>query len=158
MLIFSPSALTRSINDQMVVSVGPYMFHTSPRSTNSPANSAASASPPHKIFSPFFPFHPASTSMRHVAGVACIIVIFRSISSPSPTPSLVISRLTTRTTPPVVNGRYSSSPAISKDSVVTASSTSSGPIPGSSRIVARKLVSAPWLTPTPLGFPLDPDV
>src|SRR5207245_8028402 len=42
--------------DQMVVSVGPYIFHTDPeRARSSSARSRGSASPPHKIFGLVFP-------------------------------------------------------------------------------------------------------
>ena len=47
---------------------------------------------------------------------------------------------------------------MSNETVVTASSTSPGPMPGSRRTDSRKLVRAPWPTITPFGFPVEPDV
>ena len=58
--------------DQMVVSVGPYMFHSSPPSASRrSASSRGSASPPHSILRPGVPVQPLSSSSRQVAGVAC---------------------------------------------------------------------------------------
>ena len=66
---------TREQVDQIVVSVGPYMFHSStPRPTSCSASATGSASPPHSPFSWAHPRHPESTSMRQVVGVACITV------------------------------------------------------------------------------------
>src|SRR5262245_22214553 len=81
----SSSPLTSHTEDQMVVSVGPYTFHTSPtRSTMLPDSSLGSASPPHNPLRSGPPSHPASSSIRHVAGVACITVAPDFlISSPS---------------------------------------------------------------------------
>ena len=59
----------------MVVSVGPYMFHS--ERSGSPsfvASSALSASPPTQAFSPGMPSQPDSSSRRQPDGVACIIV------------------------------------------------------------------------------------
>src|SRR5207253_10425585 len=61
--------------DQIVVSVGPYMFHNSPqRGSSSLANSRDKASPPHSTLSLWSPFQPASISIRQVAGVACMML------------------------------------------------------------------------------------
>ena len=61
--------------DQIVVSVGPYMFQTEADfCTNCDASFCETASPPIRILSPRSPVQPASSSMRHVAGVACITV------------------------------------------------------------------------------------
>src|SRR6476661_2227860 len=68
-------ASTGAADDQIVVSVGPYTFHSLPtRLPIRPASSTGSASPPHRAFKPGAPFHPASSSIRQVAGVACAIV------------------------------------------------------------------------------------
>ena len=56
-------------------------------------------------------------------------------------PSVASSRLASTTRPPATSGRYSSSPAMSNDSVVTDSSTSSPVTPGSRRIDSRKFTS-----------------
>ena len=45
---------------------------------------------------------------------------------------------------------------MSKEIVVTASSTSSAPSPGSRAMEARKFSSAPWEIATPFGFPVLP--
>src|SRR5256885_15735010 len=59
---------THEVADQMVVSVGPYIFHTSPRSTSSLASSRGRASPPHKILRRGGVVQPASRRSRQVAG------------------------------------------------------------------------------------------
>src|SRR5215467_5831418 len=65
----------RLADDQIVVSVGPYIFQSDPlRLTSSLASSRGRASPPHKTLNSSDPCQPASKSSRHVAGVACIIV------------------------------------------------------------------------------------
>jgi len=69
----SPSVVTRFAVDQIVVSVGPYMFHNSKsRSTNASASASGNASPPHNALKPGRPRQPESTSIRQVVGVACI--------------------------------------------------------------------------------------
>ena len=69
------SAVICSQVDQIVVSVGPYMFHSSePQSTSCFARPISSASPPQRIFRPSKPDHPVCSNMRHVAGVACMMV------------------------------------------------------------------------------------
>src|SRR6516164_3442292 len=61
--------------DQTVVSVGPYMFHNSAhRGSSSFARSRGIDSPPQRALKPADPFHPASISARHAAGVACMTV------------------------------------------------------------------------------------
>src|ERR1051326_75654 len=59
-----PSAdVTRWMVDQMVVSVGPYMFHSSAqRGSSASARSGGSASPPHSTFNCGDPLHPAAIS------------------------------------------------------------------------------------------------
>src|SRR5882757_10856895 len=69
---------TRDVADQMVVSVGPYIFQSSPNSISSFASFLGRASPPQNILSPEEPVQPTSRSKRHVAGVACITVAFDS--------------------------------------------------------------------------------
>ena len=128
-------------------------------STGRAASSWLSASPPHSALSPGVPVHPASRSICQVAGVACITVI-----SPCPSRSRIHTASTAscssaRTTvAPVISGRNSSRPAMSKDIVVTASSASSAPSPGRPRIDSRRLVSATCGTSTPLGRPVEPEV
>src|SRR5256885_1865040 len=68
-------ALTRLAADQMVVSVGPYMFHKEPqRDSNRSANSRSQASPPHRILKFECPVHPASSNRRQVAGGATTLL------------------------------------------------------------------------------------
>jgi hypothetical protein len=47
---------------------------------------------------------------------------------------------------------------MSKETVVTASSVSVRSSPGRSRIEPSRFPSARWLTATPFGRPVDPDV
>src|SRR5882724_85277 len=146
--------------DQIVVSVGPYRFHTSALlAVSSFANSTLSASPPHSTFSSGTPSHPPLISICHPAGVHCITVPPLSFSnrvnrSPSRLSSLVLS--TNRA--PVTSGSSISIAAMSKLIVVTPTSTSSLLSPGLCLISLRKWLSAPCLTPTPLGLPVDPEV
>src|SRR5689334_14239002 len=67
--------VTLQIVDQIVVSVGPYMFQSEEqRVINSRANSDGSASPPQRTFISLRPAQPCSISILQVAGVACITV------------------------------------------------------------------------------------
>jgi hypothetical protein len=62
---------TRSTEDQTVVSVGPYMFQSSPpHFSKLSASFRGIASPPHNILSDGYPSQPASSNSRHVTGVA----------------------------------------------------------------------------------------
>src|SRR5581483_5140505 len=100
-------SVTRCTVDQMVVSVGPYRFHNSEPVDNSrAANSLGRASPPHHIRKLLLPFHPASSNILHVTGVACITVAFEaSINCASARPSAATARPTSKTHAPVINGR-----------------------------------------------------
>ena len=97
--------------------------------------------------------------MRQVAGVACNTPAPDARSrAPRRAPSAASSRLASSTQPPVVRGRKISSAAMSKASEVTASIRSPGAKPGVRRIDPRKLTRARWETPTPLGWPVEPEV
>src|SRR5688500_9691094 len=74
---FSLIASTLCNADQTVVSVGPYTFQIlSARDFNLAARSAVNASPPLRMLRrELVSFQSASNSMRHVAGVACIVVM-----------------------------------------------------------------------------------
>src|ERR1700752_4655500 len=152
--------VTRDTVDHTVVSVGPYMFHNSRHRVSSfSPKSGGNDSPPHRIFSFGDPPQPASIRPRQVAGVACITVHFdSSIRSISCAGSCVSSRLAITTLPPLINGKYSSNPATSNDSVVTANSVSLASKPGSRCIDRRKFTRATCSIATPFGFPVDPDV
>src|SRR5579871_4600489 len=85
----STGSVTSHMEDQIVVSVGPYMFHREPhRLKRLTAKSALRASPPQSILSLARPCHPALNRRRQVAGVACMNVMlfavnFLARSSPS---------------------------------------------------------------------------
>src|SRR6267143_2625403 len=140
-------------DDQIVVSVGPYMFQSSPHLANkSFARSRDRASPPQSTLKRSLPVHPASISRRQVAGVACITVapevaikLFKS------RPSIVASRGAITKLAPQINGRKSSRPEISKDNVVTERRMSDAVNPGSRRIELRKFDNARCSICTPLG-------
>ena len=156
----SLTGLDAQTADQIVVSVGPYMFHTSPRPPSSA--SARSRGAPRRRTAPSgaaSPRQPASISMRHVAGVACMTVApaaaIAAASARRPWPRRR-RRCTTRA--PGSAARTVSSPEMSNDIVVTASSTSSRVRPGSCRIERRKFASARCSMTTPLGLPVEPDV
>ena len=135
---------TLPVVDQIVVSVGPYMFQSvTPRAISSLARSTESASPPQSNFKPFTSCQPISTSICHVAGVACITVAPELASfSRNCKPSAAVSPAAITRRAPVVKGRKISRPAMSNESVVTASSTSSAVIPGSRCTDEMKFVRA----------------
>src|SRR5262245_15035769 len=103
------------IVDQIVVSVGPYMFHTEPYFPISDwANSGRIASPPQNTFKSHLSLLSISNNIRQVIGVACMTVGFSLFNlSWSLAGSVVSSRLVRMTRPPVINGKYISKPAIS---------------------------------------------
>jgi hypothetical protein len=141
----------------MVVSVGPYMFHTAPAlSTSWRARSRGMASPPQSTRS-FERFQPAWNSSRQVVGVACMTVAFEaSRRSRSARPSLTSSRVATTRRAPTISGRNTSSTEMSKAMVVTASSESLWVSPGSAAMLVKKFTTAPCWTCTPLGLPVEP--
>ena len=160
MLMGPALAVMRAALDQMVVSVGPYIFHSAaPQGSKRPAKSRVSSSPPHSIFKPGEPCQLAASSIFQVVGVACITVtLASSINCASTRPSVFASLGAITISAPQINGRNNSSPAISNDSVVTASSRSDEVRPGVCFIDHRKLVSERCSIWTPLGLPVDPEV
>ena len=154
-----PSAIWHRV-DQMVVSVGPYIFHSEPtRGSNCCARSSGSASPPHRTFRSGWPGQPVASSKRQVTGVACITVtrpLLKALANAAP--SAAVSRLATITRAPTISGRKSSRAAMSKDKVVMASNVSSATSPGCWRIDIKKLTTARCRICTPLGRPVDPEV
>ncbi len=92
-------------------------------------------------------------------GVACMIVApERSSARRSAVPSRASAADTRTVLPPTLSGRNSSRTEISKDAVVTDSSTSPASRPGLSRIASRKFTTLRCSTCTPLGCPVEPDV
>ena len=73
-------------------------------------------------------------------------------------PSAATSRLAITSVAPTHNGRNSSRAAMSKESVVTATSASVASSPGFLRMEESRLTTAWWGIVTPLGFPVDPEV
>src|SRR5688572_19622723 len=92
---------TEAVVDHIVVSVGPYMFHSeSLREINCAARSRGSASPPLSTFESLLS-HPASPNILQVDGVACIAVAaLWAIASRRCAPSVATARLTSTTLPP----------------------------------------------------------
>ncbi|CUI68042.1 Uncharacterised protein [Achromobacter xylosoxidans] len=160
MTMSSPGRTCQTL-DHTVVSVGPYMFHTdSARASSSSASARGSASPPHsRRLSATARGQPDCSNSCQVVGVACIMVTaWRRIRSSSVWPSRLSCWRAITTLAPLISGRNSSSAAMSKEIVVTASRLSPASQPGAARIDSRKLPSAPWVTSTPLGLPVDPEV
>jgi len=144
-------------SDQIVVSVGPYMFHTSPGPRSS-ASFWSSASPPHRILSPFGS-SPVSINMRHNAGVACIMVVAeRRINAMRRDGSMMSARLAITSSAPAVNGKKISRAAISKHGVVTARKTSVAPMPGACRIAVNRFTTERCSISMPFGRPVEPEV
>ena len=119
----------------MVVSVGPYMFQSSPqRGSSSFASSGGSGSPPHRTLRMHFPSNPqpavaatlpaspASPSLPLLEQLDQLRAVHRDLARHH------------HDFAPVVRGSSNSNPAMSKDNVVMASRTSSALMPGSRRI------------------------
>src|ERR1700691_1566392 len=106
----------RSQLDHMVVSVGPYMYQSeAQRGISSDARSCDRASPPHRILQVGEPFQPVSMSMRHVIGVACMIVAWQSRKTWCiATASALTAEDTSSMRAPTMSGRKSSSAEMSK--------------------------------------------
>ena len=158
----SPCVSTRAHVDQIVVSVGPYMFQSSSPSASSwSASATGSASPPHSAFNAGRPAparveqHPPGRRRRlHDRRAAALEQRRRA---PADLPVSCAAR--SRRRAPTISGRYSSSPAMSNDSVVTATSTSSAPSPG--RCAHRRRGSSPARgagSARPSACPVEPDV
>src|SRR5215469_4316917 len=132
----------RAREDQIVVSVGPYIFQTDPQvDTRRVAKSRSIASPPQRILRRRSPFHPDSNNNRQVAGVACITVAPELLNAlAKAVPSMAVSRLANSIRAPTIKGKNNSRPAISNPKVVTASTTSFLASPGSRAIEHKKLV------------------
>src|SRR5207247_1374803 len=62
------------------------------------------------------------------------------------------------TLPPLTNGQNTSATDASKLTVAFCSTRSPSPSPNTSLIHLRQLLTPPWLTITPFGTPVDPDV
>ncbi|OPZ88394.1 MAG: hypothetical protein BWY74_03158 [Firmicutes bacterium ADurb.Bin419] len=159
-MVLSSGESTCSRVDHMVVSVGPYTFNRQPqRSRSCPARSFGKASPPHRILRLFDPFHPDSINSRHVAGVACIrVMLCSSNNSAIRLPSVTSSLPAITTLAPAIIGINNSSPAMSKDNVVTASSESPLVIPVFCSILLSRFNKAYCSICTPFGLPVEPEV
>ena len=147
--------------DQTVVSVGPYPFHSAfTRVSRISARSFGIASPVQMAVIPPLPFQPESSSSRQVAGVALTNVTPRdSTTEASLRPSVAVSRETIRIRAPTVSGRITSATAMSKDIVVTPSTTPSLESPGVSATLVSRFTTQRFGTRTPfLGLPVEPDV
>ena len=105
------------------------------------------------------PLQPTSSSMRQVAGVACMIVSGAvSTSLRSRRPSRTVSRSTSRIRAPTVSGATSSVNAISKDSVLIAQMVSASVRPGSRAIERIRFTAERCRISTPFGLPVEPEV
>ncbi len=146
--------------DQIVVSVGPYNWVRRPtRLSNCVASSGTNASPPISAWMRSSTRSSLASRMRHSDGVACTTLMCSSaINRDRPRGSWLIPAGAMTTRAPTSNGRYSSSPAISKVMVVTASTRSRGRNASSCSIACRKLNRLRWLISTPLGAPVEPEV
>ena len=83
--------------------------------------------------------------MRQVAGVVCRkVAALASSKRRSARPSRAWSRLAISVRAPTVIGSSSSYRCMSNDRVVTATTTSSAEIPGSVRMLTRKLAAERW--------------
>src|SRR5581483_9343982 len=155
----SSSGLMLWIADQMVVSVGPYMFQSEPqRGSNARASSAVQASPPHKTFRRGWPVQPDANISRQVVGVACMTVAAERSNSSLKPPPMTVSDGAITTRPPTLKGNSNSRTAMSNDKVVTASQVSAAVMFKSARRDSTAFTTARWEICTPLGRPGEPDV
>src|ERR1041384_2380810 len=154
------TASSLSTADQTAVSVGPYMFQTSPHSSiNRAASVGGSDSPPQRALRLLLPRQPDSTMARQVAGVACnVVALWRCKLLISAAGSHAVSRVAITTFAPTVSGNISSNAAMSNDKVVIASKVSLDESPGWRFIEQRKLTTARCGNWTPFGFPVEPEV
>src|SRR5258708_36025209 len=97
---------TSDTADQMVVSVGPYIFHSGTLQARMRlARSRGSASPPQSTLSLGRPVQPVLSNRRKVIGVACKTVAPEERRrSRSCRPSLATARLATTSLAPVLSG------------------------------------------------------
>lgn len=103
--------------------------------------------------------HWAATSIRSVVGVAVISVTpARSMNRATAYPSTAAARSSIASRSPQARPTQSSNPNTSKAGDVSPSITSSGRIPGVIRIAATKAARFAWVTSTPLGRPVEPEV
>jgi hypothetical protein len=147
--------------DQIVVSVGPYMFQTAPaRARSWAARSGGTGSPPISTWrSVRASDQPAAINMRKVEGVAWRAVIpALSRRSRSWAPSTAAAAEASSSEAPRVSGSHSSRPAMSKDRLVTASRRSARVSPGWRAMASRKLITARWGMATAFGRPVEPEV
>ena len=112
------------------------------RSSRRVASSCDNASPPVSALKSGVPCQPVSTSMLHVSGVACMkFAPDDSSRSRSAWPSRTRSRPTRITSAPTHNGASNSITAMSKLTVVIASSRSDAVKPGSRRWLEMRFTS-----------------
>jgi hypothetical protein len=126
-----------------------------------PGSSGGTASPPTKAArSPGSVPRPeatSSTSCRISAGTACSSVA-SAASSASAATSTTRSRATMRTVAPQASGSSVSKSQMSKAKLASDGMVSPGPKPNASRAAPNVLASAPCVTATPLGVPVEPEV
>src|SRR2546425_388038 len=132
--------VTSAHEDQMVVSVGPYMFHNpTPAPTSHSAKPGGNPSPPHNTRRPRDGTQPSLKSIRHVDGVACT----QLAPDASNNPANDFAEDATTNRAPTDNGPNNSNPAMSNPNVVTATTTSPAPNPGRAHAEARRFTNEP---------------
>jgi hypothetical protein len=101
----------------------------------------------------------ASSSSCSRVGVPCSsVTCSRSISSSRSAGSFACTAEASTSVPPQVNGPSSSSTEMSNETVVDPSTRSWSPKPVACGIAASRDAAFQWLTITPLGVPVEPDV
>ncbi len=146
---------------QTVTSVGPYTLVTEAavRARRS-ARAAGSASPPTRtLVRARARGAPSSRRACHSDGVACMTVgRWASTRAARAAGSRTVSRPARTTAAPLISGTWISRAAMSKETVVTATSPSPGLMASSWACMRRKLASAECGITTPLGRPVEPEV
>ena len=148
--------------DQTVVSVGPYMFHSSPtRSSSASASSAGSASPPHSALNAgaaapagLEQHAPGRRRRLHHGRAALLEQRAQRVAV-----ACACRGSRARSRAPTTSGSSSSSTAMSNDSVVTARRRSSAVRPGALAHRVEEVHDARDAgRATPLGLPVEPEV
>ncbi|CAM5265405.1 hypothetical protein SGRI78S_06747 [Streptomyces griseus subsp. griseus] len=153
-----PPRCTRSAVDQIVVSVGPYVFHSS-APPSAPASSGVSTSPIDTRTRTHSGTPPAAASTAHSDGVTWTTVTASAFNSrASAGPSTTVSGGTGTTRAPTVSGATSSHTEMSNAGEIRAATTSPARSPTNAVDRASIPATARCGTPTALGLPVDPDV
>ena len=140
-----------------VNSVGPYAFTIRRPGAHRAASSPSHASPP-TTSTPNPPSPSAGTPARTLGTIsAWVIACWRSTAASSG-PATGPPGGGTTSVPPAANARQTSSTLASNPAEASCATRHPGYPANRSTSAAAKLGRPPWVTPTPFGVPVDPEV